>query len=182
MGQVKQRRRPKLGTARAQGGSAWRVAALSLVLALGTGIAAVATAEVTLTTRVQKIEQTAAAAGQPQIRLVDAERVYPGEVLRYTIEFRNESTQDVAAGSIVITNPLPEGTEYVAGSAAGLDTVITFSVDGEHFASAEVLAEVGEDGVAAAADPAEYRSIRWSYQPELPVGQAGQVSFDLLIP
>ena len=66
--------------------------------------------------------------------------VFSGDVLRYTIVFENRSTQDVAAGSVVITNPLPEETFYLDGSAMGDDTLISYSVDGETFAGpAELL-------------------------------------------
>ena len=93
--------------------------------------------------------------------------VLPGDVLRYTIVFQNTSTQDVAAGSVVITNPLPEQTLYVEGSAAGARTEVTFSVDGETFAEHPKRCVVGGSaaGSARAADAADYRAIRWTYQP-----------------
>ena len=107
--------------------------------------------------------------------------VFSGDVLRYTILFENTSTQDVAAGSVVITNPLPEETFYLEGSAMGDDTLITYSVDGENFASPAEL-RLGEGAAARAATASDYRAIRWTYEPLLPAGASSEVSFELLIP
>lgn len=106
--------------------------------------------------------------------------VAPGEVLRYTISFTNQGTQTARAGTIVITNPLPEGTEYVDGSAGGAGAVVTFSVDGERFAASESLV-IQQQGAARAATAADYRSIRWTFEPELRAGESGEVWFELRI-
>lgn len=106
--------------------------------------------------------------------------VSPGDVLRYTISFTNQGTQTARAGTIVITNPLPEGTEYVDGSAGGAGTVVTFSVDGERFAAPESLM-VQQDGASRVATAGDYRSIRWTFRPALSAGESGEVSFDLRI-
>ena len=42
-----------------------------------------------------------------------------GDELRYTVTFTNHTEDAVAPNSIVITNPIPESTEYVEGSAFG---------------------------------------------------------------
>lgn len=135
-------------------------------------LASASWAEVVLDSRVEKID----AGGYP----TGVEGVYSGEVLRYTIVFTNDGTLSAVAGSIVITNPLPEGTEYVDGSAGGLGTLVTFSVDGENFGAPEELVLVDE-GLARPASPAEYRSIRWTFEPELAAGESGEVSFELLV-
>ena len=115
------------------------------------------------------------------VRAAAPSEVFSGDVLRYTIFFENTSTQAVAAGSVVITNPLPEETFYLEGSAIGDDTLITYSVDGETFGSAAELL-VGEGAAARAATASDYRAIRWTYEPMLPAGASSQVSFELLIP
>ena len=180
----------------------WFLAALLAVLPLATF------AEVTLTTSVERISTamplaTDAAAtpaavndgtaatpalmsspvGSPSGTTATAApgEVFPGDVLRYTIVFENTSTQDVAAGSVVITNPLPEQTVYLEGSAMGTDTLITFSVDGEIFGPPGELL-VGEGASARAATASDLRVIRWTYEPLLPAGASSEVSFELLIP
>lgn len=134
-------------------------------------LAGSALAEVTLSTQVQRVVD---AAGTEVLE--DAASVVPGDVLRYTITFKNTSAQDVAAGSVIITNALPDGTQYLEGTARGDDTTITFSVDGDNFADPRSLTAGG-----AAATAADYRSIRWTFEPMLPSGVSGQVSFDVLM-
>ena len=165
--------------ARPTGWSGWQWAAcMSLLLVPGLWAAA-ASAEVTLATSVKKIAVDPIDPTRQE--LVDAVSVLPGEMLRYTIAFSNQGMQDVVPGSIVITNPLPVGTEYVEGSASGSDTRVAFSTDGESFAPSNDLT-VLEGGAARRATAADYQSIRWTYQPTLRAGESGEVSFDLRIP
>ena len=180
----------------------WLAGNLSIVLGPFVGLALmtaplVTSAEVTLNTTVERISTASAApqagagptsdpvAGTVPIAAASGpdtpSEVFSGDVLRYTIVFENTSTQDVAAGSVVITNPLPEETVFLEGSARGEDTLITYSVDGETFGAPEELL-VGEGAQARAAMASDYRVIRWAYQPILPSGASSQVSFELLIP
>jgi len=147
-----------------------------------------AAAEVTLSTTVERISTAVTppaadvASTEPagQTAMAPSE-VFSGDVLRYTIVFDNTSSQDVAAGSVVITNPLPAETVYLEGSAMGMNTLITFSVDGQVFAPPADLV-VGQGAQARAATAADYSAIRWAYQRLLPAGASSQVSFELLIP
>jgi uncharacterized repeat protein (TIGR01451 family) len=149
-----------------------------LLAILGVVLAPGVSAEVILSTSVQKVEHQPGPAGATIERLVDADSVLPGERLRYTIVFSNEGKQDAVPGSIVITNPLPEGVHYVEGSATGRDTVISFSTDGENFAAPAGL-EISEGAASRTAEAADYRSIRWAFEPGLAAGESGVVSFDV---
>jgi len=156
-----------------------RLRVLSPVVVIGlllTGVPAVA--EVTLTTDVQRV--VGAQPGSGAATLESVTDVLPGDVIRYTIVFRNESAQDVAAGSVVVTNALPDGTDYVDGSATGDSTRITFSVDGDTFEDPSALMVTDAAGTRPAT-AADYRSIRWTYAPRLPAGASGEVSFDVRI-
>ena len=178
----------------------------ALIVLLLSALPPFASAEVTLNTSVERISTTVptntdtpvgttadgelgAGVEMPSPANSDADNaeadvpneVFSGDVLRYTIRFENTASQDVAAGSVVITNPLPEGTVYLEGSAMGQDTLITYSVDGETFAAPMELL-VGEGAQARAASAVDYQAIRWTYQPLLPAGAASEVSFELLIP
>ena len=148
------------------------------VLLMSLVVPAAAAAEVRLENSVQKVETFVADSGETQRRLVDADSVVPGDELRYTITFTNEGTDVVDAGSIVITNPIPEDTEYLEDTAFGAGTQITFSLDGETFASPAELTVV-EQGVEVSAAAKEYRSIRWIFQPELEPGESSYVSFNV---
>ena len=141
--------------------------------------AAAAWGQVQLTTSVDKIVQVTTVDGETQTLLLDASRVRPGERLRYTIEFTNTSNEYIGPGIIVITNPIPEGAEYLEGTAAGDDTGILFSVDqGAGFGLPESLAVV-EGGVRIAAAPRHYTTIQWTFGGILGPGESGMMGFDV---
>ncbi len=155
-----------------------------LVGTLGAMLAAAAAAEVSLETSVEKWESYEDAFGTLKRRLVDAETVLPGDELRYTITFMNHGPELVDAGSIVITNPLPEGTDYLLGTAAGVDTLITLSTDGEQFAAADTSPAArfdpapAPDATGSVAAP-EVRAIRWAFEPSLEPGESSFVTFEV---
>ncbi len=141
-------------------------------------LSAPSVAEVILENAVEKVESTVTPSGMVEQRLMAVESVQPGDELRYTITFSNQGTLAAEAGSIVITNPLPEGTQYIEGSAAGTDAVIVFSLDGENFAPVgSLMLEAGQTSIPAPA--ADYRAIRWTFGPQLDAGESGSVSFDI---
>ncbi len=149
-----------------------------LLTTLGLLFAVSAAAQVTLSNSVKKVESFLNEDGQVERQLVDALSVVPGDELRYTISFSNNGNQVVDAGSVVITNPIPESTEYLDGTAFGAGTEIVFSIDGESFAAASELI-VDEGGVEAPASAKDYATIRWIFGPELKPGETGHVSFNV---
>ena len=66
--------------------------------------------------------------GEKTVKRTAATSVVPGTEVIYTITAKNTGTE--VADNIVVTNPVPEHTVYVDGSASGPDAVITFSADG----------------------------------------------------
>ena len=141
----------------------------SLILVCGLIAAVPASGEVILETSVLKVEM----AGGTQPRLVDASSVVSGDELQYTITFTNQGNESVEANSIVITNEIPAGTEYVQGTAAGANTDIVFSTDGELFAAP------GAQSAEAAETPT--RVIRWMYRPALEPAESSSVTFNVLM-
>ena len=149
-----------------------------LLTTLGLLFAVSAAAQVTLSNSVKKVESFLNEDGQVERQLVDAASVVPGDELRYTITFSNNGNRVVDAGSVVITNPIPESTEYLDGTAFGSGTEIVFSIDGESFAAASEL--MGEEGgVEAPASAKDYATLRWIFGPELKPGETGHVSFNV---
>jgi uncharacterized repeat protein (TIGR01451 family) len=163
--------------------------------------AASAFGEVTLDTEVAKVASTLGDNGRVQRELVPVEEVVPGEELRYTIKFTNASETPVDAERIIITNPIPDGTRYVPGSAGGDDARVEYSADGENFSSAEP-ADVGSEPPGSGTEPASassdpaggasgagftadgeaaaakgLHSLRWTYQQDLPPGRSSEVFF-----
>jgi uncharacterized repeat protein (TIGR01451 family) len=148
--------------------------ALFAFLAIG----AWAAGEVELSSLVQKLETYVDENGEEQTRLVEAASVVPGDELRYTILFENVSDSvTVDAGSVVITNPVPEFTEYVEGTAFGAGTVIEFSADGGETWGDPGSLTVIDEGGERLAEPADYTHVRWTLQPELEPGAQGSVYF-----
>lgn len=107
-------------------------------------------------------------------------KAIPGTEVFYTTTFQN--IIDKPAGNIVIDNPIPNDSEYKAGSAYGKDCEILFSADGGNkFGRAEELKVKGADGKERTALPGEYTHIRWIYKVQLPAGKSGEAGFSVVV-
>lgn len=102
--------------------------------------------------------------------------VVPGDIVIYTNSFSNEGSE--AAENLVITNPVPEQMEFLAGSALPETDVITYSIDsGQTYATPDQLFITAADGSKRKAEAKDYTHIRWKVQDPLPAGETGQVEF-----
>jgi len=118
--------------------------------------------------------------GAKTIRRAPVDKAVPGDEIIYTTTFRNLADQPAA--NIVITNPVPNDSIYKGGSAAGANTVITFSVDGgKQYAAAGKLSVRTKEGKTRPAQPADYTHIRWTYKGTLGAGKSGEASFRAFI-
>jgi uncharacterized repeat protein (TIGR01451 family) len=147
--------------------------ALPLLLA---GTFALAAPPALKVTQVAETEKTVVAPdGSKQTMLVPAELVPPGGEVVYTVKFENVGTQP--ATDVVVTNPVPEHTRFVANSAGGPGTEVTFSVDGgKTFATPDRLNVRGPEGErAATAD--DYTHLRFRLLNPLPPGQVAYARF-----
>lgn len=110
---------------------------------------------------VAEVEQsTTDAQGKPSKKLVPAEKIVPGNEVIYTVSATNVC--EAPAEHVVIDNPVPEHMKYVADSAIGPQTDVTYSVDGGfHFARAGELKVSDADGSQRPATAADYTHIRW---------------------
>ena len=145
-------------------------------MSVGLLLPRVAQAEVKLTNSIEKVQTWVDEQGSVQRKLVPAEKVVPGDELQYTVRFLNNGDQVVDAGTIVITDKIPQHTRYVDGSARGTGSQVRFSLDGEHFAQAQELTQL-TDGQQVPAQAKDYAAIRWHFSPSLAPGESGQVSF-----
>lgn len=128
-----------------------------------------------VTTVVQKEVIVTTDDGREEKQLVPAASVIPGERVVYTISFRNTGSD--SADNIVITNPIAETLTYVAGSAAGEDLDVQFSVDGgATFAPASAL-RIVDNGVKRPATTIDYTHVRWVMRTELVAGGEGHATF-----
>jgi len=114
--------------------------------------------------------------GKPELVREQAILLEPGEVAIYTNSFTNNTPE--AASDLVINNPIPANTEYLAGSATESGYELTFSIDGgKTFAPAAQLTVADGKGGEVPIDPKEYTNIRWKLLTPLQPGESGMVEF-----
>lgn len=117
--------------------------------------------------------------GKKTLKRTPVEKAVPGTEVIYTTTFEN--TIKKTASNIVINNPIPNDTEYKAGSAFGKNCEILFSVDGKKFGHAEDLKIKDAAGKEHTALPKEYTHIRWTYKGQLAPGKTGEVGFRAVV-
>ena len=113
--------------------------------------------------------------GEKVIRYVVPATAIPGNTMMYTITFEN--TGDKPVSGIVINDPLPNNSKYVAKTATGENTKITFSVDGENFDVPSKIKLKDASGKVWTATVDKYTHIRWDYTKNLMPGETGKVTF-----
>ena len=154
---------------------------VAAVMLVAMPLAAWAQPKVEISIKAEK-EVTVTAKGKQVKRKIAAKGVQPGEEIIYTLNYSNSGTE--AAKDVVISDPIPEGTAYLPGSASEAGEV-TFSIDkGKNFRKPTLLTyEVkGSDGkvLKKVATPDEYTDIRWTI-PSIPAGGKGSVSFKVKV-
>ncbi|MDF3029948.1 MAG: hypothetical protein K0R03_506 [Moraxellaceae bacterium] len=152
-----------------------RLFAAILMLPLLSGLAS-AKEKLELNITAEK-EVTVTEGSKKVVKRVPADRFAPGEVIIYTLNYKNVG--DAKATGVTLDNPLPAGTRYVAESATGVNSQISFTVDGKAYAKAAELSierTVAGKKEKTRATPADYTGIRWVIA-EVKPGQAGQVAF-----
>lgn len=126
---------------------------------------------------VAEIEQPATdERGKPTTRLVAVEKVVPGNEVIYTVSATNVCDSD--ADKVVIDNPIPEHMNYVAQTATGPGTDVTFSVDGGfNYGLPQALSMANSDGTRRPAAAADYTHIRWVMRNPLKPGAIAYARF-----
>jgi uncharacterized repeat protein (TIGR01451 family) len=114
---------------------------------------------VTLKTEGQVEENYTDAQGKPAKRLVAPGKVLPGGEVIWTITATNSC--DKAADKVVIDNAVPEHMVYVADSAMGVNTEMSFSLNGREFKKLSELVVRDADGKTRAPRADEIKAIRW---------------------
>jgi uncharacterized repeat protein (TIGR01451 family) len=156
--------------------------AISLLVAFGGfSVSCMAADSAIRLTNIAEIEiEVVSKDGTKTLKRTAVQKAVPATVVIYTTTFENVTDKPV--GNIVINNPIPNDSEYKAGSAFGKDCEILFSADGgKTFAKAENLKVKGVDGKERMALPREYTHIRWTYTGQLMAGRSGEVGFRTVI-
>jgi uncharacterized repeat protein (TIGR01451 family) len=129
-----------------------------------------------LTARVEMEIEVMNEKGEMEIRRVEAAKVIPGDEVIYTIKYANVGDQP--AENVVITNPIPQHTEYADASAHGEGADISYSIDGGvTYDLPRNLRVVDPDGSDRTALPSEYTHISWRLEDPLAPGKGGHVGF-----
>jgi len=154
-------------------------AALHLLGAANALAADPAKPELALTLTAQKEVTVKDAEGKTKVEWREVMDVTPGDILKYTIAYRNVGTVEARDGRVM--DPVPKETAYVSGSAEGKDAEVTFSLDGKTFQAPPLLKyKVRQaDGTEAEyqATPEMYTHIQWKLLKPVPPGGTGSMSF-----
>lgn len=156
-----------------------RTVAIAVLLALP--LSAWAQPKIAITIKAEK-EVTVTVKGKQTKKKLAAKGVQPGDEIIYTLSYVNSGTEE--AKDVIITDPVPEGTAYIPGSASELGD-LTFSIDkGKSYKKPTLLTfEVkGADGKTQkkVASPDEYTDIRWILS-SVPAGGKGSVNFKVKV-
>ena len=154
---------------------------ITLALLVATPLALAAPdGPIVVKTVAEKEQVVTLADGKQQRKLVPAQPVVPGEQVIYTVTFENVG--DKPATDVAIVNPVPEHTTYVAGSAGGPGTEVSFSVDGGRtWGAPEQLKLRGADGTERAATPADYTHVRWVLRNPLTPGAVAFARYRVVV-
>jgi uncharacterized repeat protein (TIGR01451 family) len=125
---------------------------------------------------IAEVELPAVENGREMTKLAPADRVVSGDWVIYTLEVRNAASSTVRTPTV--TYPVPEHMSYVAESAVGPATDVSFSVDGgQSFDVAENLKIQDADGQRRPAGAADYTHIRWQLKNSLKANSVAFVRF-----
>jgi uncharacterized repeat protein (TIGR01451 family) len=152
-----------------------------LVVALLLPMAAWAAPQVNLSMTAEKdvvVEEN----GKKITKRIPVTTATPGDVVIYSVLFANVG--DETATNVVVSNPIPEGTAYLPGTASEPGEV-TFSIDGGKSYNTPALLKrevINPDGSKElrVASPEEYTDIRWQI-PAIAAGGSGKVIYQVQV-
>ena len=90
--------------------------------------------------------------------LVPADRVVPGDRLRFVISYANPSDQQ--ASNFIITNPIPASIAYLGADGPA---TVTVSVDGKTYGDLAELVVREADGSERPAQTSDVTHVQWAF-------------------
>lgn len=117
------------------------------------------------------VEQRTQPDGGVQEQFVAATSARPGQMVEYRIITTNRGDTTLPSGTVIITGPVPQSTQYVEGSATpSSEAILTeYSADGQTFSEPPVRAT--RNGNSVTIEPNEYRAVRWTLLTPMEPGQ-----------
>ena len=155
------------------------------VLVLAGGLSAAwATGQPKLDVNVQverEVRQVDRAGKETVVRQPVGREAKPGDVLVYTLRYRNVG--DGPAVAAVLSDPVPPGTVFVPGSLEAAGAQALFSTDGSDFSAWPRVRVARPDGRVeeVQAPAAAIRHIRLALREQVPPGGAGTASFKVIV-
>jgi uncharacterized repeat protein (TIGR01451 family) len=125
---------------------------------------------------IAEVEQVSQDHGREATKLVSADRVVSGDAVIYTLEIRNTGATTVRKP--VVTYAVPEHMIYIADSAVGPGTEVSYSIDnGRSFDAPEGLKVSETNGELRLAKAVDYTHIRWQLNHALKANSVAFVRF-----
>jgi uncharacterized repeat protein (TIGR01451 family) len=125
---------------------------------------------------IAEVEQVSQDHGREATKLISADRVVSGDAVIYTLEIRNVGANTVRKP--VVTYAVPEHMSYIADSAVGPGTDVSYSTDnGRSFDAPESLKIAEPNGEPRLAKAADYTHIRWQLNHALKANSVAFVRF-----
>ena len=132
-----------------------------------------AAGDVELSSQTNVVRVVDNADGTKGSKLEPVGKVVPGDVIRFSHNYRNTGT--AAATDFVLDNPVPAAIAY-RGSGDGN---VEVSVDGgKTFGKLAGLTVPGDDGKPRPATGTDVTHVRWVFLQPIPAGAGGTVEFD----
>ena len=103
----------------------------------------------------------------------------PGDTLEYVILAKNTGNGVMTSPEIV--DPIPQGVDYIAGSATGENCRIVFSVNGSLYSEWPVRVPVPDGEGNRDARPDEITHIKWEIEENIPAGNQKSLSFRVIV-
>ncbi len=154
-------------------------------LALSPSFAATGAKDPELALSVEVKEEVSIPDEQGNVKVIhrEVEMADPGDVLVYTLTYKNVGKASVR--DAVVNDAVPEGTILLPGSVQGDKTTVTFSVDGGKsyvsFPARLQVAAAGGGPVEKPAPPEAYTHIRWAAKSPMAPGESRTVSFKVIV-
>lgn len=166
------------------GKQASRIIALcGLVLVAAAGAAAAEEPDIVLTVEVKEEVAIPGEKGKVEIVHREVEMADPGDVLVYTLTYKNVGA--VPAAEAVVNDAVPEGTILMPGSVEGEKASVSFSVDGGRtfvpFPARLQVASMHGAPVQKPAPPEAYTHIRWKASSPLAPGESRKATFKVIV-
>lgn len=136
--------------------------ALSLCLMTSTAVAQDA-GPVSIEVEIYLVNQVTRDDGSREERLTPTTEARPGQTIEYRLIARNVGDETLPASIVVVTGPVPSGTQFVPNSATpSTDALLTeYSADGgQNYFETNVF--IGEGAQRTIAEPTAYTTVRWT--------------------